>query len=59
MNIADGLLKIETCKLSESLIFENVDDENNYLQSEEGKKVSDESFVKKLEETEEIIISKQ
>ena len=57
-NISDGILHIETCKFSESLIFDDSLDEDRYLQSEEGQKVSDETFVRMLENTEEIIAPK-
>lgn len=55
-NIADRLLKIETCKLSESLLFVDEEAEKAFLESEEGKKLSDESFVQKLEDADEIIV---
>lgn len=56
LNIPDSILKLETCKLSESLLFKNKADEEEFLESEEGQKVSDESFLKALESAEEIII---
>lgn len=54
--IADRLLKIETCKLSESLLFVDEEAEKKFLESEEGQKLSDISFVKRLEEADEIIL---
>jgi hypothetical protein len=57
LNISDSILRIETCKLSESLLFADIKDEKAYLETEEGKKVTDDSFVKTLESAEEIIVS--
>ena len=54
LNISDSLLRIETCKLSQSLIFDDAEDEKSYLESEEVKKVLDLDYVEKLEKTEEI-----
>ena len=57
LNIADRFLKIETCKHSDSLLFDDKKDEEAFLASEEGKKVTDIAYVKKLEEAEEIIVT--
>ena len=58
LNISDTILKIETCKYSESLIFSSLADEKAYLNTDDGKKISDEVFVQTLEGIEEIILPK-
>lgn len=56
INISDKILAIETCKLSESLLFDDKKAETLYFESEEGKKVMDTSFLEKLQAAEEINI---
>lgn len=57
LNISDKILNIETCDLKESLLFADKEEETSFFESEEGKKLNDPSFLKKLEEAEEIIIN--
>lgn len=47
-DIADRILKMQTCSIEESLLFKNEKEEIEYFNSEEGKKIEEPEFLEKL-----------
>lgn len=56
LGIVDKILRIETCSVSESLLFFNKKEEDEFLASEEGSKINDVDFMNRLEQAETINI---
>lgn len=56
LGIADKILRIETCAVKESLLFKNKEEEEQFMNSDEGRRVEDVEYLSKLENAEEIII---
>ena len=49
LDFGDRVLSITTCSIEESLLFKNENEEIEYFNSEEGKKIDDPEFLEKLE----------
>ncbi len=52
LDFADKILKMNTCYINESLLFKDRKEEEAYFESEEGKKITDEDYLSKLENIE-------
>lgn len=57
--LEEMICRVETCIISESLLFKNETEEAEYLSSEDGKRIDDPTFMKALEETNPMNIIKE
>lgn len=52
LDFGDKILKMNTCYINESLLFKDRKEEEAYFDSEEGKKITDEDYLSRLENIE-------
>ena len=48
MDLAERILKMTTCSIEESLLFESEEQEKEYFNSEEGRKIEDPDYLDRL-----------